>query len=176
MIATTAARRVRRRWQLVAGVAVVCVVAAVLWAGRESGPDVDVPKVSAAQSRTALEAVLAQTAPLLAVTMEAQPAPEGTLTCSSPAVGDGVSYELHSLVGPAVADMAGVIAVVRAQWIQLGFAVSDRSVGGGEAKGLLGMAADGGSIYMLTGPGGTTLAGESVCSKVAGAPAPTQRT
>lgn len=143
----------------------IAVLAGILVVNRLTREDGEMGDVTASGSRDELDRVLVDTAARLGLEMDPEPAREVPVTCSRPGGGSGESYFLQGLYGPTIDDVDGALAAVRAMWEDLGYQVSDRAIE--PARGLSATTTDGGSIYILTGPGGTVIAGESACTSPA---------
>ena len=149
------------RWWWVAAIAILAVTgAAVALSQHGKGDSMDGP--TAARSRDQLNEVLLDTAARIGIDVTAADEPAGPLTCILPGGGTGESYFLQKVQGPVIEDVDGALATVRAMWEDLGYTVSDRAIL--SARGLSADTTDGGSVYILTGPGGTFLDGEAACT------------
>jgi hypothetical protein len=123
----------------------------------------EVRDLTAAGSRDQLNTVLADTARELGLDVRPEDLRGTPLTCTPQGAraGQGESYVLRALQGPPMVGVDGPLSQVRFLWEELGYEVSDRTTD--DVHGLTAATPDGGSIYIVTSPGGTTLAGESAC-------------
>jgi len=149
------------RWWWVAAIAMIVVVLALIGLSQLRERNA-MDGATAADSRDELNQVVLDTATAMGLAVEPEDVPTGPLTCTRPGGGAGESYFLQKAKGPVVEDVDSALAAVRTMWEGLGYAVSDRAID--TARGLSATTTDGGSMYILTGPGGTIIAGESACA------------
>lgn len=156
-----------RRDALTVGVTLVVLATFLLvWKATQMTDDGAPSAGTAADSRLELDAILRATADALGIEVIGEGGQWSGLSCTGPD-GDGSSFLLEKFSGPPLDDVDAGLAVVRGEWERRGLIVRDRAFG--TAEGLSGTAADGGIVWILTGPGATVLSGESACRAVAGA-------
>lgn len=156
------------------GVALVAVgvgvIAAVIIKGFSGGTvdKVSGAEVTAWQSRIELEQAMHDTAAAIGLDVTAGESDSGSEVCERTDGSRGKSYIVTGPSGPVIEDLDGALLKIRELWEGRGWDVSARQIGA--VRGLSATIADGSSIYVLSGPGGTSFNGETLCARIAGAP------
>lgn len=155
----------RRRRLLVvtlAALALLLVAGGVLVVRALNPPHEPTP-FTAAESRVANEALLYATAEALGGDWNYDEITLASLSCRQPDGTAGRSFFLRQIETGVLEDLDASIEAVRDLWASWGLSPGDRRFDA--ARGLSATNPDDGAgFYLLSGPGGTVLAGESACA------------
>ncbi len=167
-------RRSRPRWVLLGvGVAVAAMLGLVIndrMADARSQDARDAAEPTAWENRAAMDRVLVDAARVMGIDPEVQPQREAPLTCMRHDGRQGVSYFLHDVGDDdPLDDPQRALEEVAQVWRDAGYAVSDVR-GVDELWRLTAETPEGAPIAVLTGPGGTSVYGETGCFLRDGAP------
>ena len=116
-----------------------------------------------------MDAVVVETAVHLGVDGQGISVRETPLTCTRNDGRDGLSYRLHSLQdSEASADVSALLTAADEFWTDLGY--STRRGAMGEVGFVVGETPEGAVVEVTSGPGGTEIAGETICALTDGRP------
>lgn len=156
-------RQRHRRLVLVLAVFGILLATGVVLLVRALDPPHEPTPFTAAESRVANEALLYATAETLGGDWNYDDIRLTSLSCRQPDGTPGRSFFLRRIETGVLKDLDASIETVRDLWTGWGLTPGDRRFDA--ARGLSDTNPDDGAgFYLLSGPGGTVLAGESACA------------
>lgn len=156
-------RRRHRRLVIVLAVLAALLTTGTVLAVRALNPPHEPTPFTAAESRVANEALLYATAEALGGDWNYDEIRLTSLSCRQPDGTPGRSFFLRQIETGVLKDLDASIETVRELWTSWGLTPGDRRFDA--ARGLSATNPDDGAgFYLLSGPGGTVLAGESACA------------
>jgi hypothetical protein len=173
-----AARAARVAWLVALALVVAAVGGIAIWrhqVGATAQHARDSAEGDAWTDREATNAILRDTAEHIGLTVELENLGVDQLGCTRNDGRPGYSYPLDPLLHDGAVDSAGLTRAVAAYWRQRGLMLTsgsptDGSTPNGELYVVRAITRTGAPVEFGSGPGGTTITGESMCALVPGGP------